>query len=340
MFGAAADDGGGSHRSLVRFRLNTWAVGDIDKWDSDTKIPHKEVGKDVGAELYLGFGPLTYGETGKTNAKGFPIKDTILSPIKGSENGQRRTAINIRANARLCLMFSAELESELRNALQLAAWFGTLGSRSRNGWGALHLSGENIESIDSMRPAKLEPFSRNVKDCLQLDWPHAVGKDGKGPLVWKTKIGGSWRDAMRELARIKIEFRTKPKLLSFEKTADGVLAGRQILAYPVTNHAVLGPVNSKEKVAGWVELDVKTGKPKTDKRGKYIQSARLANQIRFKVIPGAGGKLFGLITHLPCKLPDTLFEKLSPKDRQFVRDNELAIWQQVHMKLDELCERL
>ncbi len=54
LFGAAAyDANGGSHRSLLRIRLESWHYVKCDKWESDPKIPHPEVDnpKGVGAEL-------------------------------------------------------------------------------------------------------------------------------------------------------------------------------------------------------------------------------------------------------------------------------------------------
>lgn len=339
-FGTAADDNsGGSQRSLIRLRLDSWEQGKLEKWENDQKILHPEVDapNGVGAELYLGFGPLTYGETGKTNAKGFPIKDTVLAPVKGSSLVLKRTAIDVQRRVNLRIMFPAEFKEEIHQSMQLAAWFGNIGSRSRNGWGSLYIEGDAIESLDS---AKLLAYIRPLADCLKLDWPHAIGGTKAKPAVWTTKLNGSWREIIRELSRIKIELRTKTQILTLDDKSDGELAGRHILAYPVTNHAVRGPVNKKENIAGWVELDSHTGKPKTDKRGKFIQSARLANQIRFKVAKQPDGKMIGLLTHLPCKLPDTLLQRLSAQDQQFVRKYELAIWQDVHKKLDELCNPL
>lgn len=340
LFGTATDDNsGGSQRSLIRLRLDSWEEVNIGKWEYDQKIPHCEVNnqKGVGAELYLGFGPLTHGDTGKTTNNGFPIKDTILAPIKDSPNALKRTAIALQSSANLNIMIPDEYESELRQAMQLASWFGTLGSRSRNGWGSLYLEGDSIESLNL---ARLSAYLRPLDDCLKLDWSHAIGSRQEKPAVWTTKVSGNWRELMKELAQIKIKFRTETEILSLENKSDGDFAGRHILGYPVTNHAVLGPIIRNENVAGWVELDKRTGEPKKDKHGKLIQSARLANQIRFKVAKQPDGKMIGLITHLPCKLPDTLWKKLNRADQQFVRDNELAIWQQVHKKLDELCNPL
>lgn len=265
LFGAAADDGGGSHRSLVRFRLSAWSEGALKQWpNGESRLEHPEVKnpegrpRPVGAQLYLGYGPLTYRQ-GNTALNNNPI----------------RTAINDQTTTKLSLTLPEDFGPEITKSIQLAAWFGTLGSRSRNGWGALQLSGENIETIDSLIPAKLEAFVRNLNACLQLDWPHAIGGDGKGPLVWKTPPLNTWREAMKELARLKIAFRTQ-----FKFTKPGV-NDRHILAYPVTKH----------NIPAWGN------------------QARLANQIRFKVAK-TGDKYLGIIVHLPCRLPDQMASRL------------------------------
>lgn len=342
LFGAASDDSEvKSHRSPVRLRLSHWDTGALDKWERDDKVTHPEVDnpRGVGAALYLGFGPLTHGDTGKTNERGLPIKDTVLAEVKASPDRLKRTAIDEKAKALLRLMLPETHEHELCTALQLAAWFGTLGSRSRNGWGALQMAHDHLKPLTRANLESLN-VTRALSDCLQEEWPHAIGKDDRGPLVWKTRVTGDWRAIMKELAKLKIRLRTEPKILSFDGAGDGVLAARQILAYPVTNHAVLGPVNTRERVAGWVDLDARTGRPKTDRNGKFIQGERLANQIRFKLAKVADGKLEGVIVHLPCKVPDELVNKLSPADRQFIRNNELAVWKAVHTVLDNQATRL
>lgn len=331
LFGAASDDGSEkSHRSLLRLRLSAWEMGQMSGFaDKGPTVSHPEVKFRVGSDLYLGFGPVEYDKGSKAAKFG-----------TSKSSGERRTAIDDKAKATLRLMLPDAHTPEIETALQLAAWFGTLGSRSRNGWGAPHLAHAHLQALDRKNLQALGVL-RPLPDCLREEWPHAVGTDGDGtPLVWKTAPVGSWREAMKALARLKILFRTSPPMLSLTGKADGDLAGRQILAYPITHHAVIGPINKAAGIAGWVDLDMKTGKPKTDSKGWLVQGERLANQIRFKVHPCAGGKFEGVIVHLPCKVPDELVNKLAPKDQVFIRSNELKVWQEVHLVLDKNATRL
>lgn len=285
LFGQAHE--GDNRKSLVRFRLSQWDMGKLNQWSGDDPIPHPEVknreGKlrPVGSQLYLGYGPL-----------GFQNSQTSLGTVR--ETGIRRTAIGPeKQSADLWIGFPDGDANKLQQAVKLMGWFGTLGSRARNGWGSLQMDG-----LQSPKAADLTPFSRPLSQCLQLDWPHAIGKDGSGKiLIWKTSPQSSWREAMRELAKAKIAFRTHFK---FSTGNNGPKAeDRHLLAYPVTNHSVR----------------------------LWGNQGRLGNQVRFKVVKEAG-KYIGLIVHLPCKLPIELADKLASKP------NELSIWQQVHQVLD------
>ena len=300
LFGSASDDGSQkSHQSFLRLRLSSWDEGKLAKWPEGEKQEfHPEVGeggRKVGTELYLGYGALEFNRE---------TRSTQLGSSKSS--GKPRNAIDVdnKAIATLRVMLPAEYVPEVRAALQLAAWFGTLGSRARNGWGALHLQETAGGETGSLTKAALEGRCRALADCLKLEWPHAIGHDGAGPLVWQTVPMATWRDVMRELARLKIAFRTQAA--PFPDAKPGLIERRHLISYPVTNHDV-------------------------DAWGKQ---ERLANQIRFKVVK-AGAQRVGVIVHLPCRLPDEMARPL----REPI-PNELALWQDVHRVLDAPANKL
>jgi CRISPR-associated protein Cmr1 len=160
----------------------------------------------IGAQLYLGYGPLTFGDTGGRNQQGRPIKGTVLNA------DPKRTAIAAEVRQTLAVMVPEGHAPEIEQTIRLALWFGALGSRSRNGWGALQLEARpetDTPLIPALTRASLNGVLRPLAQCLQLDWPHAIGTDEKGPLVWLTAPKGSWREVTKELARIKIAFRTE-----------------------------------------------------------------------------------------------------------------------------------
>jgi CRISPR-associated protein Cmr1 len=165
----------------------------------------------------------------------------------------------------------------------------------------------------------LRPFTRNLSACFDQEWPHAIGRDERGLLLWRTKPDfGSWSDAMKELARVKIDFRT---CLQLSFGGPQVRVGpRHILAYPVTNHTV----------REWEQGGENT--------------FRLANQLYFKVVRvahNATTRYLGLAAHFPHRLPEPMLDsdRASPALKKMIRDHELRIWQTVHRRLDECMTR-
>lgn len=252
-------------------------------------------GAEVGSLLYLGYGPL--GTRGQTHPPALAASPT--SPQK----------------ARLILSWKDSGDDEgvwLDQVLKLIHLFGCIGGRSRNGFGSIELLGDDNKPIANLDDASfLRSLSIDLERCLDLDWPHAIGADQKGPLVWTTKEAiATWQEAMKSIAELKIAFRT-----SLQPGTGGV-AERHILAYPVTNH----------RVRAWGN------------------QARLANQLRFKVhrVQGPQGKdrFVALAFHLPHRLPEALASRLSDPERKWVRAHELEIWRKVHAVLDEKMARL
>ncbi len=316
LFGAANDEGGGSQRSRVRLRLDTWSKGKLQgAWGNDPRVNHREVGpngREVGAHLYLGYGPLSYqqGTALKANA-----------------------AIQAGEFAR-CRLAWPDDEKTVADAIQLMHWFGSLGGRSRNGWGSIAVQHESIAPVIpekfTFQKGLLGHISRPLRECLELDWPHALGRSADGRLlVWKSRetFSDDWRAAMQALAKAKIEFRTQKLQFAHGETqhqtkpTDIPFEDRHLLAYPVTHHAV----------AGWAE-EFAPGKLKYDGRGWVVQSTRLANQLRFKVTRNADGKLMALIYHLPCGLPGQLAKSLGRQAPSI--ETQTAIWSRVHDYLD------
>lgn len=276
--------------SQVRLRLGQWRAGTLKSWPAgETRVTHPEVHdpktgqlRPVGAELYLGYGPLLFRQGA-----------TALKSGAALQAGDRNT-----------LTLIAPEQAQLTDLLRLIDAFGTLGGRSRNGWGSLALAvdGQALPAVHR-DDALLRRLSRPLADCLRLDWPHAFGTDDQGLLIWQTAPQPDWRKAMVELARIKIAFRTRHR---FQHSGRGnpVFEDRHLLAYPVTNHPVRALGNQ----------------------------ARLAGQLRFKVVRAAGG-FAARIFHLPCAFPEALKQPFRhPLPASLNRQQ--AIWQDVHAVLD------
>jgi CRISPR-associated protein Cmr1 len=265
-------------KSQVRLRLDRWEDGTLtrQKWTALSSVSHPEVPMLVDSGLYLGYGPVTLPR----GASKATLKATA--------------AIQAKEFATLSLAYPEESATLIEQALWLMHCYGTVGGRSRNGWGSYELS-----SSHSGRGAGGEGVPlRDWRDCLALDWPHAIGRDEKGPLIWQTTEHGDWQQLMRTLAIIKIGLRTQFRFTTGHSATSP--EERHWLSYPVTNH----------DVRRWKQNNL-----------------RLPNSLRFKV-RRQGDKLVGVIFHMPC-LPPPSFDP----DRAAIID----VWKCVHRFLDNLC---
>lgn len=283
LFGAASDGASQSNRSRLRLRLGSWDKGRMTNWSGvdSQRIVHPEVGgKDgrpvpIGAQLYLGYGPLTING-GQTSLK-------IGAAIQAGDS------------AELSLAFPDDEEAtRLKRALWLMHQYGTLGGRSRNGWGSFILQPAE-PTTPAFEAALDEELTMPLGSALSQDWPQAIGTNAQGPLIWQTEAVPDWKAAMLRLAKIKIEFRRQFVFTTGQNAPRP--EDRHWLSYPVTNHSVR----------------------------EWGGNTRLPNSLRFKVRPDTDGQLRGLVFHMPC-LPPPAFKP----DRRVVE----SIWQRVHAHLD------
>ncbi len=91
---------------------------------------------------------------------------------------------------------------DIVSSLALINAYGSLGSRSRNGWGSLVLSPH--ASSPELHTRDLQLFTRKWKEALHQGWPCAVGKDSNGVLVWKiVDSKHNWEDVMSEFSILR-----------------------------------------------------------------------------------------------------------------------------------------
>ncbi|MEJ5270060.1 MAG: RAMP superfamily CRISPR-associated protein [Hydrogenophilus sp.] len=293
-----------ARQSQVRIRLDHWNEGMLRQWPQDTTVTHPSVRMPIGSTLYLGYGPLTFNRNSSKTA------------LKAN------AAIQEQEQATLAIAYPEATASLLEQALWLMDRFGTLGGRARNGWGSYHLLPSPSRRGNGGEDLPL----RDWRECLKLDWPHAIGKDETGPLIWQTEPHEDWKSLMRTLAIVKIGLRTQFRFALLEANGDkqlrdkreqpaGISHGkpqdRHWLAYPVTHHSV-APWDKERVNNKTVPLNL-----------------RLPNQLRFKVRQTADDKLVGVIFHMP-HLPPPAFKP----DREAIE----KVWRCVHQFLDELSK--
>lgn len=243
LFGSVLDESKAC-ASKVRLELRPGDDFRIDQSGLNFgQTPHPEVrAKSVSNALYLGYGPVsTHG-----------VK-TYIAP-------------DSKAELTLCL--PKNCVPELLLVLAYIDAFGTLGSRCRNGWGSLALSGDDFNRESWM--------NFNAKDWHELvngtrQYPTHLGKDDKGLLCWELKLPPKdWQAGMKALAEIYMNLRTSINI------APNGLQKRHILGYPVTHH----------NIPNWGD-----------------GTGRMPSQLRLMVKRNEENHLVGRILHLPHRLP-------------------------------------
>jgi CRISPR-associated protein Cmr1 len=151
---------------------------------------------------------------------------------------------------------------------------------------------------------------RPIGECFGLDWPHAIGGDDKGALIWEGSLDGkpmsTWMEALHFFAQLRRSLRAAAATIG----GSGGVSASQIVGYPAGRG---------------------TG-------GAWRNSDRLSNGIRFK-LSRRGDRLVPVAVHLPSGLPAPLAAKLSAADNAWVSKNLGDIWSAVHRVLDSNMKR-
>lgn len=277
LFGGVTDK---ATRSLVDVVVTgSVKTGNKNKMASiGKKINPEAKNKNVPLSAYLGMGPVDFN--------GIYTKTRILPGEKFA----------------LSVFFPKENRNNLIGALSLFAEFGSLGARSRNGWGSFNLLALN--SSISLLPRKklLEKYGKEISLIFNIDkkYPFKLGKSNGKPLLWKIDIGNTWEDAMRLAGESYMNLRQQ--VLPFPQAPPNGVQERHILGYPITRH------------------------PIGDWGGN---NGRMPSQLRI-IIRKTNNKYNAYFFHLPHKIPKPWNSSLG---------TELSVWQKIHEHLDKNFER-
>jgi CRISPR-associated protein Cmr1 len=272
----------------------TWQNLDIDNVKTGPKT-------ELRADLYTGYGSIN-------SQKAANGRRPIVIP---------RGAIDAGKEVLLRLGMKSPIP-DLEETLKLVHWFGTMGSRSRNGWGSVRMEPANDDARtlglgDAMSLATR--YARPWRDCLKLDWPHAIGCDDDGrPLVWVSDELEHWRAAIGRLARIRVAVRLAAKRIRDPSSSAGAI---HYLGYP----AGTGKSNP------W----------NLPPRNRNDQEPRLASPLRFKILR-SGTKVRTLVVHMPARLPEKAFlQVVGRAESSWLGDdrNWFHAWQEIHRMLDQ-----
>ena len=275
LFGGVADK---ANRSLVEVVV-TGAVKTDKENDFIGKKHNSEAGKPVSLAAYLGMGPI--------NFNGKYLKNKILPSERFS----------------LSISFPQGERESLLDTLSLFKAFGSLGARSRNGWGSFNLLPKHHDVKLSSRKILFEKFGRDIEVIFaeKKQYPFALGKSAGQPLFWKIGNENRWQGVMKIAGESYMDLRQT--VLPFPKAQPRGVQERHILGYPVTGH----PVSEWKK-----------------------NGDRMPSQLRI-IIRKTGDGYGVYFFHLAHRIP-------KPWDLK-KQKTEIEVWKQIHGYLDENFER-
>ena len=242
------------------------------------KINPEAENKNVPLSAYLGMGPVDFN--------GIYTKTRILPGEKFA----------------LSVFFPKESRNNLIGAFSLFAEFGSLGARSRNGWGSLSLQAMNDSISLISRKELLENYGKEISSIFNIDkkYPFKLGKSNEQPLLWKIGMGNTWEDAMRLAGESYMDLRHQ--VLPFPQAPPNGVQERHILGYPITKHLI----------GSWGG-----------------NSGRMPSQLRI-IIRKTGNEHNSYFFHLPHKIPKQWNSSLG---------SELSVWKKIHGYLDKNFKR-
>lgn len=105
-------------------------------------------------------------------------------------------ALSAEAIRRLHVAVPDGVVSKFEEIMRLIDAFGLLGSRSRGGWGALHIDG-----INPMPYAEMSHYARSLDECLNHDWAMSLARNADQLCVWHSNSTfKEWHKAMEVVA--------------------------------------------------------------------------------------------------------------------------------------------
>lgn len=270
---------------------------------ADKAIKHPEVKKPIEFEVYLGMGPVFWNkDLEKSEYKFLPILE-YLPESKFFDSSSKTEKINPERHSRISFSLAVPKTEKdcFLKILTYINYFGTIGSRSRNGWGSVIIKNIVLNGAEAQELLSVKDIKESATDWQELinkncvkRYPSAIAKDEKGLLCWRTPQRDSWDRAMFDAAELYSKVRTYFKFdknENFDKNED-ILQERYLLGYPVTHH----------KYAKW-----------------SVKNVRLPSELCIKIY-FYQGKYNAQITHIPNLIPLTGFSV----------EEQKHIWKKVH----------
>jgi len=158
--------------------------------------------------------------------------------VDSQTGNAKHTCFPSGAQFTLQTVCASDIAGAIENTLAFVQAFGAIGARCRNGWGSFQIERGALAPETAL--PMLDQCTIDWKSGLHKDHPNCLGRDDKGPLLWKTKQESSWQAAMRELADSYVGVRARD-LERGIKRLDQENGERHLLGIPLTHHNPQSP---------------------------------------------------------------------------------------------------
>ncbi len=183
-----------ARRSQVRLRLEAPQGASADAWGKGTQqgVAPLSNGLETG---YAWFGLIKRGE---------------LKPDRNAIKAASPAETKAGESTRILKIAVPDAHSDaIEQSMRLIHTFGQLGSRSRGGWGSVHVNG-----IDALDAEAMQCYAQPMPVCLKRDWAMTLANDDNdGLYVWQGQQSfDNWDKTMRAVAGERKQVRTALKL--------------------------------------------------------------------------------------------------------------------------------
>ncbi len=181
---------------------------------------------------YLGYGAFS-------GPSKFAPGRTAISPREPSNSAASQNVARIEIGHR---GLNSDQLGELNRALVLLANFGSVGNKSRNGFGSFYLADNSCEELYQNKNKATSMVSRPILEAV--NWPTSIALDENDRLcIWNTSTKKDWLGVMQDYAKIKKELYTFAKNRVGQpngKTGRDML-GTHLPRFPSQLHFVIRP---------------------------------------------------------------------------------------------------
>lgn len=139
-------------------------------------------------------------EIEKAHKGNIPVNVSLYLGYGAVTNKGIKTYIKPKSRCEFKMEIDSKYVKELEKTLFYINLFGSIGSKSKNGFGSISI-------IYNFNPQECWPSAQDINKVLSngKHYPNAIVKDSKGILCWATNDYSSWEEAIKKLCDVYLE---------------------------------------------------------------------------------------------------------------------------------------